>query len=52
VEFVEGGMQKWLQNRDAQKRESANNVVVVLIIFLKGRKELSSSYGHPKQLDL
>jgi len=41
-----------LTKQGCPKKESANNMVVVLLSLLKEIKELASTYGHPKQLVL
>ena len=55
MEF-DGGRQErcksGLTKQGRPKKESANNMVVVLLSLLKEIKELASSYGHLKQLVL
>ena len=48
----EEGCKSSLTKQGCPKKESANNMVVVLLSLLKEIKELASTYGHPKQLVL
>jgi len=55
VEFDGGreeGCKSGLTKQGRPRKESAINMVVVLLSLLKEIKELASSYGHPKQLVL
>ena len=48
----EEGCKSGLTKQGRPKKESANNMVVVLLSLLKEIKELASAYGHPKQVVL
>ena len=48
----EEGCKSGLTKQGHPKKESANNMVVVLLSLLKEIKELASSYGHSKQVVL